>query len=224
MYRLQKSGHNVDLQILDNKCSTAYKLKIEETRNSTFQLAPPDMHRRNTAKRMIQTFKAQFLSILSGVSNTFPNFLWDKIISQTEITLNIIRQSNINPAISAWDHFKYPFNFDTTLLAPLGSPIIIHNKPVTHRSWDFRDRKGFTIGPALEHYRCFQVVNVTTKSIIISDTIKLIHDYLTQPEVTSEDRIIHTVNFLSCAVKDASKTIHHEQLSEISNIRELFTH
>ena len=29
MYRLQNNSHNVDLQILDNKCSTAYKLQIE---------------------------------------------------------------------------------------------------------------------------------------------------------------------------------------------------
>ena len=29
MSRLQKNGQNVDLQILDNKCSTAYKIQIE---------------------------------------------------------------------------------------------------------------------------------------------------------------------------------------------------
>ena len=121
------------------------------------------MHRRNTAEKMIHTFKAQFLSILSGVSSTFHNFLWDKLLPQTELTLNILRQSNIAPDISAWDHFNGSFNFYATKLAPLGSPIIIYNKPGTHRSWDFRGRKGFTIGPALEHYRRFQVVDATTK-------------------------------------------------------------
>ena len=28
MSRLQKNGHNVDLQIIDNECSTSYKLQI----------------------------------------------------------------------------------------------------------------------------------------------------------------------------------------------------
>ena len=163
MSRLQKNGHNVDLQILDKKCSTAYKLQIEEKWKSTFQLFPPDMHRHNTAERMIQTFKAHFLSILDGVSITFPNFLWDKLLPQTELTLNILRQSNIAPVISAWEHFNVPLNFKATPFAPLGIPIVIHNKPGTLRSWDFRGRKGFTISPALEHYRCFQVADATTK-------------------------------------------------------------
>ena len=179
MSRLQKNSHSVDLQILDNKCSTAYKLQIEEKWNSTFQPVPPKMHHRNAAKRMIQTFKSHFLSILYGVSSTFPNLLWDKLLPQTELTLNLLRQSKIAPAISAWEHFNGPFNFDVTALAPLGTPIVVHTKPGIHRSWDFRGRKGFTIGPALEHYCCFQVVDATTKSIFFYDTIEVFHDYLT---------------------------------------------
>ena len=92
------------------------------------------MYRRNAAKKMIQTFKAHCRSILAGVSSTFPNFLWDKFLPQTERTLNLLRQSNISPAISAWEHFNGPFSFDATPLAPLGSPIIIHTKPGTRRS------------------------------------------------------------------------------------------
>ena len=97
MSRLQKNDHNVDLQILDNECSTAYKLQIEEKWKSTFQLVPPNVHRRNAAGQMIQTFKAHFLSILSGVSITSPNFLWDKLLPQTELTLNLPRQSKTSP-------------------------------------------------------------------------------------------------------------------------------
>ena len=148
------------------------------------------MHRRNTSKRMIHTFKAHFFSILAGVSSTFPNFLWGKLLPQTELTLNLLCQSNISPVISAWEHFNGPFNFDATPLAPLDSPIIIHNKSGTCRSWDFCGRKGFTIGPALEHYRCFQVVDVTTKSIIISNTIEVLHIDVVP------DKVIWTFNWL----------------------------
>ena len=33
----------------------------------------PDVHRRNIAKRAISTFKAHFLTILVGISDSFPN-------------------------------------------------------------------------------------------------------------------------------------------------------
>ena len=99
---------------------------------------------------------------------------------------------------------------------PLGSPIIIHTKPGNRRSWDYRGRRGFIIGPAFEHYRCFGVVDASTKASLISDTTEVLHDYLTQPKVTSEERIVHALNFLSCAVKDATASAHHEQLEAIA--------
>ena len=121
------------------------------------------------------------------------------------------------------EHFNGPFNFDATPIVPLGSPIIIHTKPGNGRSWDYRGQKGFIIGPAFEHYRCFGVVDATTKASRISDTIKVLHDYLTQPEVTVEDRIVHALNFLSCALKDATASAHHEQLEAITKLRDIFT-
>ena len=74
MTRLTKRGHGVDLQILDNKFSAAYKLHIEEKWGTKLQLVPPDVHRRNIAKRSICTFKAHFLAILAGISARFPNY------------------------------------------------------------------------------------------------------------------------------------------------------
>ena len=83
MANLATRGHGVNLQILDNECSAAYKLQIEEKWGAKFQLFPPDVHRRNISKRSICTFKAHFLSILAGVSDAFTNFLWDCLLPQT---------------------------------------------------------------------------------------------------------------------------------------------
>ena len=129
MTRLAKRGHGVDLQILDNECSAAYKLHIEEKWKAKFQLVPPDVHRRNIAERAIRTFKAHFLAILAGISDAFPNYLWDRLLPQTELTLNLLRQSNIALAMSAWEHYDDPFNFDATSMGPMGCPVLIHNKP-----------------------------------------------------------------------------------------------
>jgi hypothetical protein len=68
-------GLSVDLQILDNKASVAYKHAITFTWQAKFQLIPPDMHHQNRAEQAIRTFKALFLSILAGVDPTFPPYL-----------------------------------------------------------------------------------------------------------------------------------------------------
>ena len=120
--------------------------------------------------------------------------------------------------MSVWEHFNGPFNFDATPIGPLGCPIVIHTKPSRHKSWDFRGRKGFNVGPVLNHYRCFHVVDGVTKALRYSDTVEFLHDYLTQPTVTEGNRIVHALNFLSCAVKDAPATIHHEQHIAISKL------
>jgi hypothetical protein len=223
MERLKLGGHSVDLQVLDNEASEEYKTAITEKWGCKFQLVPPDVHRRNVAERAIRTFKAHFLSVLAGVADSFPNYLWDHLLPQTELTLNLLRQSTLAPKMSAWEHFNGPFNFDATPIGPLGCPIVIHTKPGRRKSWDFRGRKGFNVGPALNHYRCFHVVDDVTKALRYSDTVEFLHDYLTQPTVTEGDRIVHALNFLSCAVKDAPATIHHEQLTAISKLRDLFT-
>ena len=53
--------------------------------------------------------------------------------------------------------------------------------------------------------------------------IEVLHEYLMQPEVTPEDRIVHKINFLSSTVRDAVTTVHHKQLSAISRLRKLFS-
>ena len=72
MTRLNKRGHNVDIQILDNYASQAYRINIEDKWNYRFQIVPRNVHQRHAAERGIQTFKAHFLSILLGVSASFP--------------------------------------------------------------------------------------------------------------------------------------------------------
>ena len=121
----------MDLQILDNKASAAYKHAITFKWKATFQLVPPDMHRRNRAEQAIRTCKAHFLAILAGVEPKFPPYLWDLLLPQAELTLNLLRQSTIIPRISAWEFFHGPFDFTKTPLVPVGCRVLIHSKPAT---------------------------------------------------------------------------------------------
>ena len=86
------------------------------------------MHRRNAAEQAIRTFKAHFLAILACVAPDFPRLLWDLLLTQTEMTLNLLRQATSNPAISAWEYFNGKSNYNDRPLGPLGISVIVHKK------------------------------------------------------------------------------------------------
>jgi hypothetical protein len=222
MTRLAAKGLNVDMQILDNEASAAYKQVITEKWKATFQLVPPDVHQRNRAERAIRTFKDHFLAILAGVDPKFPPYLWDLLLPQSELTLNLLRQSLINPRISAWDFFQGPFDFDKTPLAPSGCRVLIHAKPATRRSWDFRAKDGFYIGPALESYRCFKLVKCDTQSQVISDTVEFRHAFRNKPTPSPEDKIINGLQVMASALANAPQPTSVTQLEAIATLRDLF--
>lgn len=76
MARLRSGGQCVDIHILDNKASSAYRSAITK-HGCTYQLVPPHVHRTNAAERAIRSFKAHFLAILAGVDHMFPAARWD---------------------------------------------------------------------------------------------------------------------------------------------------
>jgi hypothetical protein len=67
-------------------------MKIETT-HMTFELVPPDDHRRNMAEKAIQTFKDHMVSVLSGCSPHMPMHLWCQLLPQMEQQLLLLRQS-----------------------------------------------------------------------------------------------------------------------------------
>ena len=84
MQKLADRRHHVDVQILDNEVSTEFKKTIVKYWGASYQLVPPNIHRRNIAERAMQTFKAHFLVILAGVDPEFPKFMWENLLVQTE--------------------------------------------------------------------------------------------------------------------------------------------
>jgi hypothetical protein len=130
-HALAARGLAVDLQILDNETSAAYKEVITFKWHAKFQLIPPDMHHRNQAEHAICMCKDHFLAILAGVKSAFPPYLWDLLLLQVKLTLNLLRQALLNPRISAWEFFQGLFDFNKMLLGPVGCCILIHAKPAT---------------------------------------------------------------------------------------------
>ena len=78
------------------------------------------MHFPNAAERAIRSFKAHFLAILAGVASNFPRNLWDLLLPQTKMTLNMLRQETSDPTTSVWDFFAgKKFNYSATPCSPL---------------------------------------------------------------------------------------------------------
>ena len=73
MTRLKTRGHIIEHQILDNKASKEYRRHVTDIWAATYQLVPPDVHRRNIAERAIRTFKTHFLSIFAGIPPSLTN-------------------------------------------------------------------------------------------------------------------------------------------------------
>ncbi len=172
------------LHILENEASEAFKAEIKK--NCSLQLVPPDTHRRNLAERAIQTFKSHFIAILAGVDEAFPMNLWDRLVPQAVLTLNLLRQSRKNPTISAYQHVNGNFDYNKMPLGPLGCAVEIHDSPNRRRTWDPRSLTGWYLGTSPEHYRCHKVFCKRTRAERISDTMWFKHRYITQPTFSPE--------------------------------------
>ena len=127
---LTKRGLRPKLQILDNEISKTFA-DLLDALEVDYQLAPPHSHRRNAAERAIRTFKAHFIAILCGVDPEFPLYLWDRLLPQAMLTLNLLRTSRINPRLSAEEQLNGIFDFNRTPIGPLGTRVVVHEMPDT---------------------------------------------------------------------------------------------
>ena len=139
-------------QILDNEISEAYKEEIRNT-GMTYQLVPPDDHRRNIAERAIQTWKNHFISVLSGAALAFPLHLWCQVIPQAERQLLLLSHSNVNTHISSYSHVYRQHNYSTEPFVPIGMESLVHDNPQRRRTFAEHCKKGFVLGTSFEHYR-----------------------------------------------------------------------
>ena len=133
---LTQHGHQVKLFVLDNDFSNDFKKAIEK-RGAKYELVPPYQHRRNAAEKAIFTSKNH---LLAGLATCDPNFLIierNRLLFQSELTLNLLQISIINPKLLAWAYIHGIFDFNKIPLAPSGTEIIMHSKPSERASWAY---------------------------------------------------------------------------------------
>ena len=100
---LQIQGIHPGFYFTNNKTSTALKLTMA-TMNIKYQLVPTSNHIENNAEIEIKKFKNHFIAGLSIIDKYFHLQLWDRLLQQAKISLNLLRQSITLPHISAYTY------------------------------------------------------------------------------------------------------------------------
>lgn len=153
---LKSRGLQPKLQRLDNEISKELEHLLHKE-GVNYQLTPTGMHQRNSAEKAIQIYKNHFIAGLCTTNPTFPTNLWDKLVPQANITLNLMRPSRINPQLSAYAQVFGAFDYNKTPLTPPGLAVLSHVRPEKRTSWSPHALSGFYLGPAMNHYRNHRV-------------------------------------------------------------------
>jgi hypothetical protein len=170
--------------------------------NIAYQLVPPRCHRRSAAERAIGTFKKHFVAGLSSVDPSFPLHLWDRLLPQAEITLNLLRTSRLRPQLSAAAHYHGLVDYNKTAFAPPGFKIIAQKKPGNRRTGAPHGQHGYYLGPAMHHYRCQNVYISTTASKRIVDTLEFFPHNYQMPQLSSTDRLLMAAKDMTDALQN----------------------
>ena len=193
--RLTKNGHKTNLYILDNEISSNVKDAME-THEVDYQKVPPGIHRRNAAEKAIQTFKNHLLAGLASCDPNFPIREWDRLLEQCKLTINLLRNSRVNPNLSSWAYLFGNHDFNRVPLCPPGTKALLHLKPNERPSWSFYAEDCFYIGPAWKHYRCVRVFIPKTHAERTTDTLTLMEAKIPIPLSSIDDHIKSTTEQL----------------------------
>ncbi len=130
---------------------------------------------------------------MAGVVDDFPQNLWDHLLPQTEITLNLIWQSNVLLTVSAYAHLSGQFNYNKMPHPPMGCEAQIHEKTNKRGTWVYHSIDGWYLFTSPEHYRTHTCHVKATKSKRHSDTIQIKHKNITHPTITHTDKVMQAL-------------------------------
>ena len=218
LLRLKRAGVQPKKHVLDNEVSDSMKDMIRDDYHMTLELVPPGCHRRNAAEVAIRNFKAHFLSILAGTGPNFPLQLWDRLLPQAEITLNLLRQANANPKLSAYAYLNGPFDYNKMPLAPMGCQVQIHEKADAQGSWAYHSVDGWYLFTSPEHYRTHNCHVKETKGERLSDTVKFQHKNITNPTVTHADKLVNAIATCINTVRNFSNAKNEADLDDLEKL------
>jgi hypothetical protein len=205
--------------LLNNEASA--ELKSEIKKNCKIQLVSPNNHRQNIAERAIQTFKNHFKAILAGVDDSFPMQLWDNLLPQTVLTLNLLQQSNVAPTVLAYQYVHRNFDYNKMPLAPLRWAVQLYKSNTRRGTWAEHSTDGWYLGTSNKHYQCHKIYVKKTRSKRISDMVFFKRKYITQPTLMQADIIVKALDNLTHTLKGRKNVKSDTQIEALEQIDEL---
>jgi hypothetical protein len=217
---LRTRGYHPALYVMDDECSTAVERYIRSEKIN-IQLVPPHNHRANAAEQAIATFKEHFIATLATVNQLCLLQLWDEILPQVELTLNMLRFSRHNPKISANQEVYGAFNFNKTPRAPPGMKALIYDNPTSRASWVPYAMNGYYVGPAPNHYQCLRFYIPATRRFCYSNTWCLYPTHCQIPIASQNDLSILAATDLLTVLGGTIPTSATAKAKHVNAIRQL---
>ncbi|KAL7524050.1 hypothetical protein ACHAXR_001126, partial [Thalassiosira sp. AJA248-18] len=217
---LRVRGYRPQLHKLDNETSHDVEVFIAE-QQAKVQYTPADMHRTNLAERAIRTWKNHFAATRAGTPTSFKMSNWCKMTEQCDITLNMLRPCTTNPLLSAFEAMEGMYSFDATPMAPVGTEMLMHLKPIRRGTWDYHAIKAWYFAPALKHYRVVKGV-LESGATRLTDTWKFKHHALPIPTISPTDRIVQATQNLAATIQGANPA-QPDELAAIEHLRALIS-
>ena len=105
----RQCGQVPTVQRLDNETSGALK-KYFLQQQVAVQFVPAHNHRANRAERAIRDFKNHFIATLGTVHPSFPLNLWDEILQQVNIVINLLHRGHPSRHLRAYTAISTTFS------------------------------------------------------------------------------------------------------------------
>jgi len=200
--RLKAAGITPILHRLDNEISDTMRQSIQE-KGLKYQLSDTYDHHAQPAERHVGTYKNHLGSILNGCDADFPPHLWCRTIKQSEITINCLRKSRINPKLSAYTQLFGIFDFNATPMVPVGTRAIIYeDREQRPNTWANHGQRGWYIGPAMEHYRNYTIFVTKTRAERHGKTVEFFPTKYNLPATSTDDQAAAAITDLIHALKN----------------------
>ena len=144
------------------------ELKAVVQAKCKLQLVLADTHRHNVAKWAMQTFKNHSLANVMGVDPSFSMNLWDWLIPQMVLTLNLLHQLSVSPGVSAYAFLHGQFDCNAMPLESLGYAMHVHEATNRWKTWSKYSLERWYSGTWKEHYSAHMTYTQKTRSCEIT--------------------------------------------------------
>ena len=86
--------------------------------------------------------------------------MWDHLTQQKNITVNLLRQSNVHLHLLAWCHYNGAFDYNVTPMIPAGRRVLIYDPVKNRTSWGAHAIEGYYPVPELHHIKTLQLFHL----------------------------------------------------------------